>query len=152
MNRTGVQLAAIDRRLRHLVQQPHVVQDTTMDHVIADCRHKLDDLRRQFRAFVATELKVLPTSSVLHTRLSQWLMDEMPSMVASIDPTDEDAEFSTLDGFLLVEDVALLDQFVHQVAQSIYKLNATAAAASATGAFLTSPSATAVVDNPTLVS
>ncbi|ETV94471.1 hypothetical protein H310_11795 [Aphanomyces invadans] len=146
MNRTGVQLATIDRRLRLLVQQPHVVQDTAMDHVVADCTHKLYDLRRQYRALVAQELQTLPTSHKLHARLSQWITDDRN--VLSMDLTDDDVDFSTLDGFLLVEDAALLDEFVHQIAHSIHKLDKTAASA----AFLATPSATAAVEKPTLVS
>ncbi|ETV94472.1 hypothetical protein H310_11796 [Aphanomyces invadans] len=142
MNRTSVQLAAIDRRLRRLAAQPLALQNSAVDRVLADCRFRLNLLRRKFRALVAIELYEMPAST--RYRASQWLNDART--LVGDGPAHEDVEFSTLDGFLLAEDVALLDEFVVQVSRSHHVLDAAFATA------FPSPSASAVETNLALVS
>ncbi|KAH9080850.1 hypothetical protein Ae201684P_007936 [Aphanomyces euteiches] len=124
MNRTGMQLAAIERRLNRM-ERDAPENDQALLAIVADCRRKLRDFQNQYQLLLT---------------LAEWLNDD--TILRNND--EEDPEFSTLDGFLLVEDVDMLAQFVHDVAQTKTRRSSTS--------FIKTPSATNVcLDQPTLV-
>ncbi|KAF0696652.1 Aste57867_12633 [Aphanomyces stellatus] len=146
MNATGHTLATIERQLDGLAQH----QDSNgLFHIHADCRRKFRDLKAQYQGLLATEMKIQGAhTSDFQRRLAEWLNDDSILQSAPVDEDDE--EFSTLDGFLLVEDVAMLAQFVNQVSMSLTKLDVAAAnAAGFLGSEMPSP---VCVENPTMVS
>ncbi|CAK4080387.1 unnamed protein product [Aphanomyces euteiches] len=140
MNRTGMQLAAIERRLNRM-ERDAPENDQALLAIVADCRRKLRDFQNQYQLLLTSELKIQsPPTTDFQTRLAEWLNDD--TILRNND--EEDPEFSTLDGFLLVEDVDMLAQFVHDVAQTKTRRSSTS--------FIKTPSATNVcLDQPTLV-